>query len=174
MVVNSTISELQKWQTPIFGVAFNFLITGGPKCVYVYFSTVLFPIPAGHVFVSLNPSLHSVLLCLFVLFNRAVPIPAGMVCKCEPVPPLCCTASSHGDHEIQTRYSPPWWLEETVTILGSAQNTNRCNNKGWGLGWSIRNGTDCSVSCWMTAKNWSIPCSYSHIFATLQNSNGCF
>ena len=31
MVVNSTISELQKWQTPIFGVAFNFLITGGKK-----------------------------------------------------------------------------------------------------------------------------------------------
>ena len=27
MVVNSTISELQKWQTPIFGVALNFLIT---------------------------------------------------------------------------------------------------------------------------------------------------
>ena len=27
MVVNSTISELQKWQTPIFGEALDFLIT---------------------------------------------------------------------------------------------------------------------------------------------------
>ena len=31
MVANSTISMLQKWQTPIFGVVVNFLITDGPK-----------------------------------------------------------------------------------------------------------------------------------------------
>ena len=31
MVVISTICELQKWQTPFFGVALNFLITGGQK-----------------------------------------------------------------------------------------------------------------------------------------------
>ncbi len=31
MVFNSTISELQKWETPIFGVALNFLITDDQK-----------------------------------------------------------------------------------------------------------------------------------------------
>ena len=31
MVAISTICELQKWQTPILGVALNFLITGGQK-----------------------------------------------------------------------------------------------------------------------------------------------